>query len=247
MAQAFGGPRRVPHQSLDLKPLPSGPKARTTLPVRTPDSLVHIHDLSLSLGGRTLISGMSLDVYPGDAIAVVGDNGSGKTSFLRLVLGDIAPTAGCLRILGKEASPANAAKNSIGAVVGNPLLLDWMSVGQFLRMLIESSGRRSRKSEVHALLSQLEVDDLYSRRISTLSQGERQLVAIAISLIDSPELLILDQPSAHLDGDRRALLSRLISKRVTDRRTTIFTSYHGDDVGSANRLVNLAGLATDRA
>jgi len=235
------------HQPLDPDRPPSEPKARTTLPVHTPDSIVHIHDLSLSLGGRSLISGMSLDVHPGDAIAVVGDNGSGKTSFLRLVLGDIAPTAGYLRVFGKEASPANAAKSSIGAVVGNPVLLDWMRVGQFIRMLIESSGRRSRKSEVQLLLSEVEVDELYSQRISTLSQGERQLVAIAISLIDSPDLLILDEPSAHLDADRRALLSQLISKRVTDQRTTIFTSHHRDDVASANRIVNMAELAIDHS
>jgi zinc transport system ATP-binding protein len=162
--------------------------------------LVSVKGLSLRLGGRTVLSNVSVDIAAGEIVTIVGPNGSGKSSFLRALIGAIPPSAGRVDPLPGLRIGYVPQKLAIDAALP-------MTVGRFMRL-----PRRIAGSAVKAALERAGVPDLSERQMRDLSGGQFQRVLLARALLDKPQLLLLDEATQGLDQPGSAAFYRQIEE-----------------------------------
>ncbi|MET8758813.1 ATP-binding cassette domain-containing protein [Lentzea sp. NPDC004782] len=156
-------------------------------------------------GGRRLLSGVDLDVGPGELVAVIGPSGAGKSTLLKVLTGQLVPVGGTVTFDGHDVhAGGDEVRRRIGVVPQDDVLHTKLTARQAmhyaarLRLPVDTS-RAERRSRVSAALS--EVDMLAHRRtrLSRMSGGQRKRVSIALELITEPPLLLLDEPTSGLD------------------------------------------------
>ncbi len=179
--------------------------------------IVEIRDLAFGYAGEPVLEAVTLDIRQDDFIAMIGPNGGGKTTLLKLMLGLLQPDLGTVTVLGR--SPAQAAP-CIGYVPQDvhinrrfPITaLDVVLMGKL------TPGRRwARQSaadrrDALAALERMAMADLANRKIGELSGGQRQRVFIARALVTDPKLLLLDEPTASIDTKGQADFYRMLKK-----------------------------------
>ena len=185
------------------------------------NSIVEIKNIWFAFNGQTVLEDVSLDIRPGDFIAMIGPNGGGKTTLLKLMLGLLRPNKGTIRVLG---DPAAKASHHIGYVSQDvhinrsfPITaIDVVLMGKL------EPGKRWAKSSVQdrtdALdaLERMEIADCASSKIGELSGGQRQRVFIARALVTQPKVLLLDEPTASIDAKGQAEFYRLLKELNKD-------------------------------
>lgn len=180
---------------------------------------------SYGSGGHPVLSDVSLVVEPGEYLAILGPNGGGKTTLLRLLLGLITPDSGTIRVFGK---PPESVRGRIGYVPQLTTSVGDFPISVFDVVLMGRIGGRSwpgsrldRRDRELALeaLSRVNMDDLANESVSALSGGQRQRVLIARALASDPRLLLLDEPVASVDAANQVgvygILERLNGEGVT--------------------------------
>lgn len=172
----------------------------------------------------TAVDGMELAVHRGDVYGFLGPNGSGKSTTIRMVLGLVRPTAGTVRVLGRDPHvDGNAALQGVAGFVESPGLYPYLTAEANLRML----GRLDRSDDppVDRVLELVDLDRRRHDKVGTYSQGMKQRLAIAAALLREPELLILDEPTNGLDpGGMREV--RDLVRDLAGHGITIFLSSH---------------------
>jgi zinc transport system ATP-binding protein len=168
------------------------------------DPLIQLEGVSFSYNKHPVLEEVSLDVLDGDFIAVIGPNGGGKTTMLKLMLGLIRPDRGSVRVLG---GPAEGSSHRIGYVPQDvhinrdfPITaLDIVQMGKLTprRRFSRSSGP-DRRDALEAL-ERMEMAAFADFRIKELSGGQRQRIFIARALVAKPKILLLDEPTASID------------------------------------------------
>ncbi len=146
------------------------------------------------------LDGVSLEVERGEIFGLLGPNGSGKTTLLRLLLGLIFPTSGTAAVLGK--SPRDiASKNKIGYLPEQPYYYDFLTPVELLNFYGSLGNPHSGLSQekIHALIDRIGLSGFKKMRIRNFSKGMLQRIGLAISLVNDPELLFLDEPTLGLD------------------------------------------------
>lgn len=192
--------------------------------------LIDIRDLCFSYSGKEVLHEINLSVEKNDFIAVIGPNGGGKTTLLKLVLGLLRPTRGYIRLKGKPLGSNNATIGYVPQQINHNLsfpatALDIVMMGKHRpdKRFVFSSTRKDREDGMVAL-EQIGIGDFAKRKITDLSGGQRQRVLIARALVTKPELLVLDEPTASIDTkgqtDFYALLQSL------NKTQTIFMVSH---------------------
>ena len=169
-----------------------------------------VEGVSLTLGGRTVLDGVTLRLGPRERLAVVGPNGAGKTSLARLMAGLLSPTLGSVTLDGRSlhAAPSRwrALRVAVVAQGGTPdlrlSLAESVALGRVPHRGRVTAGEHARV--VAAALDRVGLGHLAGRRLEALSGGERQRGAIARAIAQEPELLILDEPTNHLDPRARS-------------------------------------------
>lgn len=192
--------------------------------------LLSIRGASLGYGDRLLWSGLDLDVAAGQFVAVLGPNGSGKTSLLRAILGTQPLTSGTIEILGE---PVRRGHRSVGYVPqqhladrGTPLRArDFLALGidgNRFGLPLPSAARRRR---VDAMLDTVSARGFANTRIGSLSGGEQQRLRVGQALIGDSSLLLCDEPLISLDLHQQRSVSDLIdtSRRDQDRAVLMIT------------------------
>ena len=185
------------------------------------NSIVEIKNIWFAFNGQTVLEDVSLDIRQGDFIAMIGPNGGGKTTLLKLMLGLLRPNKGTIRVLG---DPTAKASHHIGYVSQDvhinrsfPITaIDVVLMGKL------EPGKRWAKSSVQdrtdALnaLERMEIADCASSKIGELSGGQRQRVFIARALVTQPKVLLLDEPTASIDAKGQAEFYRLLKELNKD-------------------------------
>lgn len=196
---------------------------------------VSLRGARLAFGGRVLWDHLDLSVFPGEFIAVLGPNGSGKTSFLKVLLGQLPLSAGVARVDGR---PITSGSGSIGYVPQHrPIDRDVMLRGRDLVRLgvdgrrwggapLRSADRARRRAAVSEALRQVNGEQLGNVRVGVMSGGELQRVRIAQALVSDPRLLLCDEPLLTLDPANAKRVSALIDRRRRDAGTTVIVVTH---------------------
>ena len=183
--------------------------------------------LTKSYGPRLAVDGVSLAVETGEVMGLLGPNGSGKTTILRILTGYLRASSGTARIADLDiARDALAVKQRIGYVPENAPLYDGMRVREFLAFMARIKGlaRSAVPRAVDAACARLALEHVADRQIGTLSKGFRQRVAIAQALLGRPEVLILDEPSNGLDPKQIIEMRELI-RSLAGSLTILVTSH----------------------
>lgn len=166
--------------------------------------IVEINNLDFSYNGEIVLENVSLGVRQGDFIAVIGPNGGGKTTLLKLMLGLLTPNKGVIRVLGQSPRKASSGIGYVPQNVHLNLSFPITALDVVLMGTLDSKKRWTRQSasdrrNAMAALERLGMAALAQKKIGALSGGQRQRVFIARALVTHPELLLLDEPTASID------------------------------------------------
>ena len=204
------------------------------------DGLIHLTGASVAFGHHRAIEDVTLTIGPGESVGIIGPNGSGKTTILRLIAGLLQPTEGTMT------APDNMVVGYVSQHANHPQWLP-LTVGDVIRM-----GRYGRlgllgrltvadRAVVADAASQLQIDDLIERSYGDLSGGQRQRVRIAQVLAIQPNVLILDEPITGLDIPSQQVILDLIDQQVGQGTTVILTTHHLDEARHCRRVLLMAG------
>jgi zinc transport system ATP-binding protein len=200
-----------------------------------PDAAVQIRDLSFSYGDFQVLTNVHLDIFLQDSACIVGPNGGGKTTLIKLILGLLTPDRGTVRIFGKAAGrdPARIGYVPQYARYDAKFPISVQEVVSMGRLGNSVSGRYTRQDREIAMTSLEAVDlaDLAKRPFAALSGGQRQRVLIARALASEGDILILDEPTASLDRESEHQLLALLAE--LNKKTTILMVTHEIGVSSS--------------
>lgn len=202
------------------------------------EAIISIDNVSFSFDGPLVLDHVSLAVMKGEFLGIVGPNGGGKSTLLKLIMGLLESDSGRVAVLGKSPKRGRSAigyvpqyaafERSFPITVEDAVLLGL--VGKSRRVFGYSSDDCQR---ARAALRETETEDLKDRLLSTLSGGQLQRVLIARALVSKPEILILDEPTSNIDSRVEEDIFDLL-KKLNERSTILVVSH---DIGFISEYV----------
>jgi len=197
-------------------------------------------DVVMTYGHERVLKGVDLTVEKGAFVGLIGPNGAGKSTLLRILTGVLEPTAGNVRLLGRPVSAYDSRDRArhMAVVPENPSVPFTFTVEELVLMgrtpytsLLGGNDEHDRATAHRAMVA-TDTLHLASRPISTLSAGERQRAFLAQGLAQEPEVLVLDEPTVHLDLRQRMALFELLSCLNRDSGITVVTVLHDINIAS---------------
>jgi zinc/manganese transport system ATP-binding protein len=214
----------------------------------TGQELLRLEDIGVRLGGRQILSEVSLTVRGGEFTGIIGPNGAGKTTMLRVILGLQPPSAGRVLIDGEPRH--GSLKTSVGYVPQKlaidpdvPLRArDVVSLGLDGHRLGFALPSRTRRDLVTQALENVGALEYANARVGELSGGEQQRVMIAHALISRPRLLLLDEPLANLDLRSEREIVALLARLAREQQIAIMLSAHDMNplISAMDRIIYVA-------
>ncbi|MBK5287984.1 MAG: ATP-binding cassette domain-containing protein [Acidimicrobiia bacterium] len=189
------------------------------------DTPVAIEDLSKSYGTVRAVDHLSFSVEAGQVCGLLGPNGAGKTTALRMLVGLVRPTGGETRLFGQRVTAGARELRRVGTMIEHASFVPHLNGIDNLRLYWEAGGDRFADADVDRALAVAGLGDAIKRRVKTYSQGMRQRLGIARSLLGNPELLVYDEPTNGLDPQEMRAVRALI-RRVADEGHTVLLSSH---------------------
>ena len=202
--------------------------------------IVSIKDFRLVIGEKEIVKDLSFDIHAGEVFALLGANGSGKTSTIRSLLGIYQPTSGTLHIDGKRYSPEQA--RSVGYLPEERGLYTRSTVLDSMIYFGELKGlpRDEARDFSIAYLDRVGLADKANVKIKKLSGGQQQKVQLGVAIIGGPKLLILDEPTKGLDPVNRKLLLDIVDELQQQGVAVIYVTHLMEEVERlADRLLIL--------
>jgi len=196
-----------------------------------------IKNLSFSVKGQSILSNISLEIFSAEYIAIIGPNGGGKTTLIRMLLGLDKPTSGEVRIFGQKLNEFKK-WHKIGYVPQRAshvdsafpaTVLDIVKMGRTSQLGLFSSFSQEDTDLVYDAMAKMDILDLADKMVGTLSGGQRQRVMIARALASKPEILILDEPNTGVDMVSQKSFYALLKKLNKEDEITIVFITH--DIG----------------
>ncbi len=189
--------------------------------------VIEVRDLTKRYGETLAVDRITFTVAAGQTVGLLGGNGAGKTTTIAMLLGLLIPTAGTIRILGhdmaKDRFTALARMNFSSPYVALPHRL---SVAENLRIYAHLYDVPAPERRIQELARELNLSELLGREAGTLSAGQKTRVALAKSLINRPDVLLLDEPTASLDPDTGDLVRSWIERYRAESGCVILLASH---------------------
>ena len=180
----------------------------------SPGARVEAHALGRRYGERVALDGLSLRIEPGESFGLLGANGAGKTTFIRLLMGFLVPTRGTLEVDGvSPAARPLAVQARMGYVPETPRLYEELRTRDFLHFAAGIRGLKgaARRDAVTSALARFRLESVARRLIGHLSKGYRQRVSLAQAFLHAPALLVVDEPTSDLDPLQREEIRELLA------------------------------------
>ena len=193
-------------------------------------------DVHKSFGRTHALAGVSFSAGSG-ITGLLGPNGAGKTTLLRMIATVLAPDRGSLRLLGNDPQDANgrlAIRRRLGYMPQEPGFYQHFTTFEFVdyvAILKEMTDRRARHDDVRRVLDTVGLSGVSGKKIKSLSGGMRRRVALAQALLGSPELLVLDEPTAGLDPQQRLRFREVVSA-IAEHQTVLLSTHMTEDVAA---------------
>jgi iron complex transport system ATP-binding protein len=211
----------------------------------TVTSALEVHSISFGYNADLLLKDISFSAATGELTALIGPNGSGKTTLLKVILGLLAPISGEVALLGQPLTtyPPQARAKAIAYVSQQPALSFPLTVRELVALGRYPYGARRRESPADRLAIEIALEktaakELCNRQFNSLSGGERQKVLIARALAQSAQVLLLDEPTLHLDLNFQLQILSALKRLCIDDGITVITVLHD---------INLVSLFADKA
>lgn len=193
-------------------------------------SIISVDHFSMKFGDTTVIDDLSFEVKRGETFGLLGSNGSGKTTIIRALLGIYVPTAGTLLIDGKPFDVSGSVK--LGYLPEERGLYKKEKVIDVMVYFGKLKGMSSNDAHDWSInyLRKVDLTDKATIRIDKLSGGQQQKVQLGITIMDNPELLILDEPTKGFDPVNRRLLMDIIEDHQKKGATVIYITHQMEEV-----------------
>jgi ABC-type Mn2+/Zn2+ transport system ATPase subunit len=201
-------------------------------------ALLTTRDLSAGYDGRAVITGVSIDVQPGERVALLGPNGGGKTTLFRTLLGELPALSGTIEATARVGTVPQTERSRLDYPVS---ALDVVLMGTLSRLpWWRRPGRAERAGALEAL-ARVALEDRAHDGFGQLSGGQRQRVLIARSLVQDARLLLLDEPYSGLDTASSELLTQLLGELVAADRAVMVATHDLEQAMGYDRVLCLNG------
>ena len=188
---------------------------------------INVSNLTKRFGDFTAVNNLSFSVQPGEIYGLLGVNGAGKTTTISMLLDLITPTSGQIEVLGqcysKGRSEILSRANFVSAYVSLPLRL---TVWENLKVFAALYGVKNPTERIHGLLERFEIAHTLKKPVGELSAGQKTRVYLAKALLNDPEILFLDEPTASLDPDMADKTRQVLLDIQKERGTTVLITSH---------------------
>jgi ABC-2 type transport system ATP-binding protein len=205
---------------MSLAPAPASTEERP----RSGPPPVEVRGLVKRYGELAAVDGVDLTVHAGDVYGYLGPNGAGKTTSLRMMLGLIRPTAGTVRLFGRDPQETVQALDDVAGFVEAPTFYPYLAGRRNLELLAAFDGDDAA-GRIDQALEIVELTDRAGDRVGGYSHGMRQRLGIAAALLRNPKLLLLDEPATGLDPAGMRDM-RVLIRRLADQGMTVMLSSH---------------------
>ena len=196
--------------------------------------IVEIEKLSVEYTGIKALDDISFGIAEGDFLGIIGPNGAGKSTLFRCMLGLHTEYDGTIRFFGQNIKDSKKHLSQIGFVPQKPVIDK--NFPATVREIISMSQNSNDSKKVDEVLQKVWMHELADRRIGDLSIGQQQRIFIAKALVNSPRILILDEPVIGLDVYNQDLFFQILSELNTKEKISIIWSSH--DLDAVERLAN---------
>ena len=201
------------------------------------ETIVSARNVCRTFGDVVALDNVSLDVGPGELVGLLGPNGAGKTTLLSLINGQRKPASGTVRIFGGD--PRNpASRTLLGTTPQETGLPATLKVGEVVDFVGGHYANPMSRSE---LLERFGLADLVGRQTGGLSGGQKRRLAVALSLVGRPRLVLLDEPTTGLDVEGRRTLWQALRDYHADGATILLTSHYLEEVEALAQRVVVIG------
>jgi ABC-2 type transport system ATP-binding protein len=176
-----------------------------------------VEHLTKKIGNKTILKDISLNLKRGQIVGLVGANGAGKTSLMKVILGYSIYQEGNFEVIENKHK-----KSNVGALIENPGVYPFMSGYDNLKLLNET---KNTHQDIDTIVSQLKMDEYIHNKAKTYSLGMKQKLGIAIAFLNQPQLIILDEPMNGLDPRAVRDVRELIVKKAEEGVTFLISSH----------------------
>ena len=185
--------------------------------------MIEINNLHKNFGKLEVLNNVNLSFNKGECIALIGPNGCGKTTLIKSILGMVIPTKGTIKVKGELVSKNYQYRKQIGYMPQIGRYPDNMTIGQIIDMIKDI--RKSDQLLDEELLHQYLSNDMFDKRMRTLSGGTTQKVSATLAFLFNPDILILDEPTAGLDPLASEILKEKIIAEKQKGKLILITSH----------------------
>ncbi len=195
-------------------------------------------DVTVEVRGKRILDRASLDVQPGEFVALIGESGSGKTTLIKALAGVTHPSAGGVRVNGE---PVTARLSEIGYVPQDEIVHSYLTVREALTYaarlrLPQDSSEKEIAAAVEAVLTELALTEHAETRVGSLSGGQRKRVGVGVELVNRPGLLFLDEATTGLDPALETRLMQLMRDLANNRRAVVTITHATKNLGLCDKV-----------
>ena len=201
------------------------------------ENIIEVSNLSKYYKTVKAVDDISFSIAAGKVFALLGPNGAGKTTTVEILEGLRRADSGRISYFGKEIAKVNfELKEKIGVQLQNTVFFESLTVKETLKGF---SGLYEKKFDIDTLVKKLELEEKINSKIKTLSGGQKQRLAIAVALVNDPDIVFLDEPTTGLDPQARRMLWDFINELKTNGKTIVLTTHYMEEAEYLSDFVNI--------
>ena len=186
---------------------------------------IEIRNLSKNFGPKQAVCGLNMTVPVGAIYGFIGENGSGKSTTEKMICGLIPKSEGAIKLFGKDHTTAEA-REKMGVLIEAPGCFPGLTVWNNMMIQAANLGLQNAEEQVREVLKLVRMEGAASNKYKNCSLGMKQRIGIAMALLGSPELLVLDEPLNGLDADGMRIMREVLCDITKEGRCTVVVSSH---------------------
>ena len=214
----------------------------TTADKPTNETVASLRNVSVTLGDHDILTGVDLDIFKGEMLGIIGGNGTGKSTLLKLLVGLLRPSSGDVTVFD-ETPDSPRVLHRIGSAIDEPALYPWMSGRSVIKTVLDLRGERAGDTP-KVLLDKFGLGDAGRKPVSRYSQGMKKRLALAVAAIGEPDLVLLDEPTNALDPEARADINAWLAELRANGTTIVLITHRVSEAETCDRLLRLVGDGT---